>query len=97
MRSKKQQRIFDNYAAAALQALIAKSPIYDMKGEVGIKVTEEELREIKQGLVRTALEYACWMIKERPDSISYLKNMNIVYPEGVYDYTLEKSDDETKR
>lgn len=85
MKSKKQQRIFDNYAAAALQALIAKSPIYDMKGEVGIKVTEEELREIKQGLARTALEYACWMIKERPDSMEYLRNMNRVYPEDTTD------------
>jgi len=27
MRTKKQERIFDNYAAAALQALIAKSPM----------------------------------------------------------------------
>lgn len=94
MRRKKQQRIFDNYAAAALQALIAKSPIYDMKGEVGIKVTEEELREIKQGLARTALEYACWMIKERPDSIEYL---NRVYLEDTSDYAPKKSNDETKR
>ncbi len=68
---------YDNYAAAALQALIAKSPMIDKQGELGEKKSEEEMQEIKKELCRTAHAYATWMIQTRPEFVDYLKTINI--------------------
>lgn len=60
-------KTYDYYAAAALQALIAKSPMIDTEGEHGLKVTPEELQKIKEELCMAAHSYAAWMVKTREE------------------------------
>lgn len=68
---------YDNYAAAALQALIAKSPMIDKQGEIGENKSEEEMQEIKKELCRTAHAYAAWMMQTRQEFVDYLKTIDI--------------------
>jgi hypothetical protein len=68
-----ENKIYDNYAAAALQALIAKTPMLDTKGEIGKTVSAEELNEIKKELCRSAHSYAAWMIQTREEFATHLK------------------------
>jgi hypothetical protein len=70
--------IYDNYAAAALQALVSKSPLLDKKGEIGEKKSEEEMQEIKKELCRTAHAYAAWMMQTRQEYVDYLKSIDIM-------------------
>ena len=69
--------IYDNYAAAALQALVSKSPLLDNKGEIGEKKSEDEMQEIKKELCRTAHAYAAWMMQTRQEYVDYLKTIDI--------------------
>lgn len=68
---------YDNYAAVALQALIAKTPLIDSTGDLGNKFSEEEMQEIKKELCRTAHAYAAWMMQTRDEFVDYLKTISI--------------------
>jgi hypothetical protein len=69
--------IYDNYAAAALQALIAKAPILDNTGAIGEKKTDDEVQDIKKELAASAHSYAAWMMQTRQEFIDYLKTIDI--------------------
>ena len=69
--------IYDNYAAAALQALVSKSPLLDNKGEIGEKKSEDEMQEMKKEIARTAHAYAAWMMQTRQEYVDYLKTIDI--------------------
>lgn len=49
---------FDIFAAAALQALIAKLPMLDTDGEKGKPISEDELSETMKQISRSAYGYA---------------------------------------
>ena len=59
--------VYDIYAAAALQALIAKMPFIDREGELGVGKTQEEIDDIKNEIARSAHAYAWFMMKNRSD------------------------------
>ena len=71
--NKTKQDKLDMFAAAALQALISKMPLYDVKGKYGKEVTEEEIQMIKETITLTAYEYAEWMMTAREDGKKWLK------------------------
>lgn len=50
------------FAGLAMQALIAKMPLIDQKGELGIKMDAEQSQQIKRELCESAWAYADWMI-----------------------------------
>jgi len=68
---------YDYYAAAALQALIAKTPLIDSKSELGTKASEDEMQEMKKEIARTAHAYAAWMMKTRKEFTDYLKGIPV--------------------
>lgn len=74
------QKLLDQFAMSALNALITKSPFFDVKGEYGNKITPEELQEIKKGLTATAYEYAEWMLIAREESKKWLKESESTVP-----------------
>lgn len=59
-KTEKQRRDF--FAGTALQALISKMPFLDEKGELGQKISGDELQEIKKAIVESAWHYADWML-----------------------------------
>lgn len=61
--------IIDQFAAKALQALIAKSPFLDRDGEHGKQISEENMRQFKSDLAATAWEYAHWMMHHRDQKL----------------------------
>lgn len=67
--------LLDKFAGQALQALISKSPFFDVKGELGEKININELADFKRELTKTAFVYAEWMIIAREGAIEWLKNM----------------------
>lgn len=69
--------IYDNYAAAALQALVAKAPFIDSKGEFGETKPTDEMHELKKEMCRAAHTYAAWMMQTRQEYIDYLGSINI--------------------
>lgn len=70
--------IYDNYAAAALQALIAKSPMFDTSGAIGEKKSDDEMHNFKKELCRSAHSYATWMMITRGEHADYLKSIDII-------------------
>ena len=68
----KQQELLDQFAQSALNALIAKMPFYDVKGEYGKEVAPNELQNIKKDLAATAYEYASWMMIARENQKEWL-------------------------
>ena len=75
MNKTKQDKLdmLDMFATAALQALISKMPLYDIKGEYGKEITEKEIQIIKRTITLTAYEYAEWMMIAREDGKKWLK------------------------
>jgi hypothetical protein len=71
------KELLDQFAMTAMASLIAKLPLYDVKGEEGIKVSQEELTEIKKGITQTAYEYASYMIIARQRSLKWLEENNL--------------------
>jgi len=63
---------YDIYAAAALQALIAKMPFIDREAELGVGKTQAEINEIKNEITRSAHAYAFYMIQNRQEFIDSL-------------------------
>jgi hypothetical protein len=74
MKKKKQKKMFDNYAATALQSLLNKPGAWEMKDALKCGLTQDQFRQMQQDVARTAFEYAYWMMKERPNTIDYLKD-----------------------
>jgi len=72
------EQIYDTYAAAALQALVAKSPMLDNKGELGEKKDNDEMQDIKKELCRTAHAYAAWMMQTRQEYIDYCNSIGLL-------------------
>jgi hypothetical protein len=72
MTGKEKVKLFDAFAASALQALIAKTPLLDNTGEFGMKKTDEEMQNMKKELCRTAHSYAAWMIQTRDEFVDYI-------------------------
>ena len=70
------EQIYDQYAAAALQALVAKTPLFDTKGVLGEKKNDEEMQDIKKELCRTAHAYAAWMMQTRKEFIDYCNSID---------------------
>lgn len=68
-----QVKLLDQFAGKALAALIQKMPFYDVEGEFGKKVSQEELTAIKEGVAKTAYEYASYMLIHRKDSLEWMK------------------------
>lgn len=58
----------DYFAARAMEALIAKLPLFDREGAHGIPGTREELHAIRQGIAESAYSYADAMLAEREKS-----------------------------
>lgn len=71
-----EKELMDQFAMSALATLIAKMPFYDVKGEIGVKISQEELSEIKKGIAETAYEYASHMIISRKKSHKWLEENN---------------------
>lgn len=69
----KQQELLDQFAMQALNALIAKLPLYDNEGEFGIPIADDKMQEIKKGIAETAYGYAGWMMIARENSKKWLK------------------------
>ena len=67
-------QLLDQFAGHALQALIAKSPFFDRNWELWKKIEKDELADFKKELVKTAYNYAEWMLVERGEAIEWLKN-----------------------
>ena len=71
---KENQELLDQFATAALSALIAKSPFFDSNdGEHGKKITPNDLSQFKKDLTATAYEYGEWMMIAREDAKKWLK------------------------
>lgn len=68
------EAIYDQYAAAALQALISKIPLADRDGEFSKEVPQEDVRKLQQDVVNAAHWYATHMICQRQEFIDYLKS-----------------------
>ncbi|MCT4151315.1 hypothetical protein HZP59_08730 [Elizabethkingia anophelis] len=68
----KQQELLDQFAQSALNALIAKMPFYDVKGEYGKQIPSDELRLIKEGVTATAYEYASLMMIARENQKEWI-------------------------
>ncbi|MDV3706678.1 hypothetical protein CMU55_19435 [Elizabethkingia anophelis] len=68
----KQQELLDQFAQSALNALIAKMPFYDVKGEYGKQIPSDELMLIKEGITFTAYEYDSWMMIARENQKEWL-------------------------
>lgn len=66
---------YDIYAAAALQSLIAKAPLFDAKGQYGVAKTQEEIREVMNELCRSAHWYATLMVQAKPEFTKYLNEI----------------------
>lgn len=72
------KEIYDQYAASALQALIAKSPFFDTEGELGTKKPQKELNEISFALCKSAHAYAFMMMETRDSYLSELKELGFM-------------------
>lgn len=70
MKSKKEQMA--DYAAAALAALVSKSPFYDEQGTEGHKKTAEELNQIRSDMAKSAWNYAQWMVFHQQEAEGWL-------------------------
>lgn len=68
-----EQYAYDNYAAAALQALIAKFPIIDRDGEHSADMKQEDLDALKNDVARSAHGYAFFMMQSRKEFIDALE------------------------
>lgn len=79
--SKDKQEILDQFATAALTALIAKMPFYDSNGEYGQEIDIDKLQGIKKQLTRVAYEYAGWMMGAREEFKEWLKENEEVNPD----------------
>lgn len=64
---------YDTYAAAALQALIAKSKFLDREGEYGEKKTQEDIDIFKKDMANSAHHYAAAMMRSRQIFINWLE------------------------
>lgn len=71
------QNTYDKYSAAALQALISKLPLLDVKAEFGQGKTPQELDEIIKELCRSAHGYATMMMITRDEFIVFLEQKNL--------------------
>ena len=69
--------VYDNYASAALQALISKMDLLDTKGSLGKEVSQEELLGVKRELARSAHAYATLMLQTRDEFTEYLDSIGI--------------------
>lgn len=69
-----EQVLLDRFAEVALAALIAKIPLLDIEGEIGQKVSEESMREIKKQICKSAYEYASYMFIARKESRIWLND-----------------------
>lgn len=72
--SNQEEAAFDQYAAAALGALISKMPTFDKTGREGLTRTTEEMTAIKSGIADTALEYASFAMKERQKYLQWVSD-----------------------
>lgn len=79
--SKDKQEILDQFATAALTALISKMPFYDSNGEHGQEIDIDKLQGIKTRLAEVAYEYAGWMMISREGSKIWLKANEGVNPD----------------
>ena len=79
--SKDKQEILDQFATAALTALIAKMPFYDSNAEHGQGIDIDKLQGIKKQLTRVAYEYAGWMMIARQENKEWLKKNEEVNPD----------------
>lgn len=72
-----QRKIYHQYAASALQALIAKTPLFDSNGknEIGEKISKEELSNFKKEIAESAHEYACWMMQTESEFLEYVDKL----------------------
>lgn len=72
--------VYDQYAAAALSALITKLPLLDRDGEIGGKpMPQDELDAWKSEIARSAHGYAMFMVEERTKFVGYLKSKGSLY------------------
>ncbi|MCB0796809.1 MAG: hypothetical protein KDB85_04225 [Chitinophagales bacterium] len=79
--TKTKQELLDQFATAALTALISKMPLYDSNGKYGEPIDDQELQTIKKDMTATAYEYAGWMMIAREDSKKWLKENEEFNPE----------------
>ena len=68
----KEQELLDQFAGIALQGLISKMPLLDITGEVGQKIDQENITEVKKGIAATAYEYAQWMLIARHNTKDWM-------------------------
>lgn len=57
--------MLDHFAGLAMQAIIAKLPLIDQKGEFGTKLSEEEKIDFMAEVGKSSYQYAGFMIAER--------------------------------
>jgi len=57
--------LLDDFAGLAMQAIIAKLPLIDQKGEFGTKLSEEEKIDFMAEVGKSSYQYAGFMIAER--------------------------------
>ena len=67
-------QVYDMYAAAALQALIAKLPMLDREGKLSIALPDSEADDVRVDICRTAHFYANVMMQTRQESINHLES-----------------------
>lgn len=69
--------IYDNYASAALQVLIEKTPVISIVGENKDVKSQEEEYKLRLNICRTAHAYAMCMMQIRQEYIDYLNSIGI--------------------
>jgi hypothetical protein len=69
--------MYDTYAAAALQALIAKLPFVDRDGEFSEPHSQGDVDKLKEEIARSAHSYAWFMVKNRQEFIDSLKAADV--------------------
>lgn len=68
------EQAYDTYAAAALQALIAKLPLIDKDGTLGTPMEDEAYFKFTDDIAASAHRYAVIMIQKREASLAWLRN-----------------------
>lgn len=74
------ERVYDQYAAAALQGLVSKLPLVDRDGEFSEKKTQDEINALHDEIAASAHDYACSMIRARQKFIDYLRTTELTSP-----------------
>lgn len=73
MKPEESEKLFDQFAGLAMQAMISKRPFYDAQGEFGKGLKQDHLTEIKKNIALAAYEYASYMLIARTEKLEWLK------------------------